>query len=160
MGAGSRDIRSVTVAAALCLLAASCSQGGDFCEFHDTDPGNGGICCFNVPFSGSGAVYETFIACRFNSLPEGTVSIPLILTAVSPSGKIAQETLSLPLDGERTGSFEWPYRSNVSPAQDTGVWYVSLVVPSAALSQQLLGMGFRSRRCDMDKSIAKDEFEE
>ena len=160
MAAGSRDISSVMVAAAICLLAVSCSQGGDFYEFQDTDPHNGGVYGFNVPFTDSGAVYETFLACRFNSLPEGTASIPLILTAVSPSGEIAQETLALPLDGERTGSLEWPYRSNVSPAGDTGVWYLSLTVPSADISRHVLGMGFRSRRCDSDKSIPKDEFEE
>lgn len=129
----------------LCLLAAvSCSRPEDFVQFRNS-AGDGSRYDFEVPFTRPDAEYSTYVAFSAASALLRCDSIPARIVLVSPSGIMAAENVSFPLSGVRfAGSaVEFPYRSAVRVAQDTGMWHLSLILRDSSQYPEVLGAGFR-----------------
>lgn len=129
----------------ICLLAVvSCSRPENFTQFQES-AGDGSRYDFDVPFTRSDAEYGTFVAFNLVSTWSQFDSIPAQIAVVSPSGRMAVETVSFPLRGMKFSgnAVEYPYRSGIRVARDTGLWHLSIILQDSSQYSAILGAGFR-----------------
>lgn len=137
--------RNRIAALALCLLTlASCSRQSGYSHYKEAS-GDGSRYDFDLQLTEPDAEYNTFIAFNMASARSGADSIPARIAIVSPSGQMAIETVAFPLHGVRFSgnAVEYPYRSGIKVARDTGLWHLSITLQDPEQCSVILGAGFR-----------------
>lgn len=146
---GKLRANSIVASVLIAVAAVSCSRPSEYYEFQGNGASGSDISeyVFNVPFDETDATYDSFIAFRFSDAGAGLDTVPVTVKVYSPTFRFGLETLAF-----RVGKLanpkleaEFPYRSGIRVAQDTGIWRISISVDTARCST-VTGIGFRYKK--------------
>jgi len=147
-------IRLLGLLVLLCALSSGCRKPGEqfYFVYTPSHPADTFVFKFDMPMDEPSASYATRFACRFRGSAIGGENIPMMVEVTSPSGEKYLENIDMPLASNsdrirrsRDGGLsdiDWPYRDNIRPGRDTGLWQVAIRPVDRSLYEEILGMGF------------------
>lgn len=148
---GKARANSIILSVLIAVAAVSCSRPSEYCEFQGTCASEIGQSeyVFNVPFDETDATYDSFIAFRFSDADVGQDTVPVTVKVYSPTFRFGLETLAFHVGKLRNTKLEaeFPYRSGIRVAQDTGIWRISISVDTTRCTS-VTGIGFRYKKRD------------